>query len=106
MRPIATDTADFPKLREKGCIYVDKTKFMYRMILDLGTSLFFISRPRRFGKFLFELKVGEPIDRTFRQIRQKGYAEPYLSDGRPIWLIGLSFDKETRRLVECAAEKL
>ena len=52
MRPIATDTADFPKLREKGCIYVDKTMFMHRMVSDVGTNLFFISRPRRFGKSL------------------------------------------------------
>ncbi len=47
MKPIATDTHDFPKLREKGCIYVD-----------------------------------EPVDRAFAQIRKKGYAEPYLADGR------------------------
>ena len=32
MRSIATDTADFPSLRKKGCIYVDKT--MYRGILS------------------------------------------------------------------------
>ena len=52
MRPIATDTNDFPKLRGKGCIYVDKTKFVHRMVSDVGTNLFFISRPRRFGKSL------------------------------------------------------
>ena len=52
MRPIATDTHDFPKLRSKGCIYVDKTEFLHRMVSDVGTSLFFISRPRRFGKSL------------------------------------------------------
>ena len=52
MRPIATDTHDFPKLRQRGCIYVDKTMFMHRMASDVGTNLFFISRPRRFGKSL------------------------------------------------------
>ena len=52
MRPIATDTADFPKLRKKGCIYVDKTECLHRMVNDVGTNLFFISRPRRFGKSL------------------------------------------------------
>ena len=49
--------------------------------------------------------------------REKGYAEPYraeqsavsskppyLADGRPIWLIGLSFDSATRRLADCVAE--
>ena len=52
MRPIATDTNDFPKLREKGCIYVDKTEFVHRMVSEVGTNLFFIARPRRFGKSL------------------------------------------------------
>ena len=52
---------------------------------------------------IFELKVDEPIDKAFAQIRKKGYAEPYLADGRPIWLIGLSFDSSTRRLADCAA---
>ena len=52
MRSIATDTADFPKLRESGCIYVDKTMYMHRLVSSVGTNLFFISRPRRFGKSL------------------------------------------------------
>ena len=55
---------------------------------------------------IFELKVDEPVDRAFTQIREKKYAEPYLADGRPIWLIVLSFDSQTRRLVDCAAERL
>ena len=53
---------------------------------------------------IFELKVGEPVDKAFAQIREKNYAAPYLASGRPIWLIGLSFDPKTRRLVDCAAE--
>ena len=76
MRPIATDSHDFPKLRSKGCIYVDKTEFLHRMVSDVGTSLFFISRPRRFGKSLMvstlkalfsarrELFEGLAIDKT------------------------------------------
>ncbi len=57
------------------------------------------------GIYIFELKVDEPVDKAFAQIRKKGYAEPYLADGRPIWLIGLSFDSKTRRLVDYAAER-
>ena len=52
MRPIATDTADFPSLRRDGCIYVDKTMFLHRLLAATGSRLFFISRPRRFGKSL------------------------------------------------------
>ena len=50
---------------------------------------------------IFELKVDEPVDRAFLQIREKGYAEPYRTDHRPVWLIGLSFDFKTRQLVDC-----
>ena len=55
---------------------------------------------------VFELKVDEPVDAAFRQIRAKGYAEPYRASGKPVWLIGLSFDGKTRHLVDCAAERL
>ena len=58
------------------------------------------------GIFVFELKVDDPVDEAFRQIREKGYAEPYRADGRPVWLIGLSFDSKTRHLVDCAAAPL
>ena len=57
------------------------------------------------GIYIFELKVDEPVDKAFGQIREKKYAEPYLADGRPIWLIGLSFDSKTRHLVDYAAER-
>ena len=56
------------------------------------------------GIYVFELKVDEPVDKAFAQIRERKYAEPYLADGRPIWLVGLSFDSQTRHLVDCAAE--
>jgi len=55
------------------------------------------------GTFIFELKVDEPVDTAFAQIREKNYAEPYRADGRPIWFIGLSFDSKTRNLVDAAA---
>ena len=62
-----------------------------------------VARHRR-GIYVFELKVGDPVDRAFSQIRDRGYVDLYLADGSPIWLIGLSFDRDTRKLVECAAE--
>ena len=54
---------------------------------------------------VFELKVDEPVDRAFAQIRARGYAEPFRADTRPVWLVGLSFDSATRRLVDFAAER-
>ena len=58
------------------------------------------------GIYVFELKVGEPVDAAFAQLREKGYADPYRASGKPIWLIGLSFDRESRKLVDCTAERL
>lgn len=42
---------DFPKLRNEGFVYVDKTKFALELA-TLGGS-YFLSKPRRFGKSLF-----------------------------------------------------
>ena len=52
MRPIATDKSDFEELRKAGQIYVDKTAYFYRMIVDPSRAYFFCARPRRFGKSL------------------------------------------------------
>jgi hypothetical protein len=55
---------------------------------------------------IFELKVDDPVDVAFKQIREKGYAEPYRAETRPVWLIGLSFNSKTRELVDFGVEKL
>ena len=52
MRPIATTTSDFADLRKSGGIYVDKTMYFHRLIDNLTTKLYFLARPRRFGKSL------------------------------------------------------
>ena len=54
MANIAQDTSDFAELRGMGYIYVDKTEPLHRLITarDIGGKLFFVSRPRRFGKSL------------------------------------------------------
>ena len=56
--------------------------------------------------YVFELKRDESAAAALGQIREKGYAEPYRADGRPVYLIGLGFDSKTRQLVDAAWEKL
>ena len=51
MQQIAIDTSDFPKLRGKGVVYVDKTAYLHRLMTG-PNDCFFIARPRRFGKSL------------------------------------------------------
>ena len=43
---------DFKTLRDRDCVYVDKTPFI-RELVDNGGQYFFLARPRRFGKSLF-----------------------------------------------------
>ena len=42
---------DFPSLRKRGDLYVDKTEYVYRMTHS-DSKYMFLSRPRRFGKSL------------------------------------------------------
>ena len=56
--------------------------------------------------YVFELKRDGTADEALAQIREKGYAKPYLADGRPVWAIGLAFDSKTRQLVDAKEERL
>ena len=51
LRRLPISTQDFEKLRNAGDLYVDKTQYIEKL-LSLGT-VFFLSRPHRFGKSLF-----------------------------------------------------
>ena len=51
MEKIATSFCSFETLR-KRYTYVDKTDMLWRLVSDNEDRMFFISRPRRFGKSL------------------------------------------------------
>jgi ATP-dependent exoDNAse (exonuclease V) beta subunit len=50
--------------------------------------------------YIFEFKMGQPAKVALAQIKEKGYALPYLSSGKPITLIGINFSKKKRNIVE------
>ena len=52
MQDIDIDANDFATIREEGCLYVDKTAWFHRLATARGRRLFFLARPRRFGKSL------------------------------------------------------
>ncbi|MFZ4725099.1 MAG: AAA family ATPase [Paludibacter sp.] len=54
--------------------------------------------------YIFEFKMDQAADIAIAQIKEKGYATPYLSDGKPITLIGINFSKEKRNIVEWKEE--
>lgn len=45
----------FPRLREEGYLYIDKTPLIYDLLQ--GGNSYFLSRPRRMGKSLFDRLV-------------------------------------------------
>ncbi|MDR0724072.1 MAG: AAA family ATPase, partial [Endomicrobium sp.] len=50
MKKLSIGLQSFQDLREKDYIYVDKTNYIYQLI-NSG-KVYFLSRPRRFGKSL------------------------------------------------------
>lgn len=50
------------------------------------------------GTYIFELKVDQPAAIAMAQAVAREYAAPYRAAGKPVWLIGLSFDGATRKL--------
>ena len=51
MKTIDPSVSSFEKLITSGNIYIDKTKYLYELIVS-GPTYYFLSRPRRFGKSL------------------------------------------------------
>ena len=54
--------------------------------------------------YIFEFKMEQSADVAIAQIKERGYATPYLSSGKPIKLIGINFSKEQRNIVEWKEE--
>ena len=60
LQPISTDTSDFPEMRRKGCVYVDKTAYLSNLLTGLDAR-FFLARPRRFVKSLMIFPISTSI---------------------------------------------
>ena len=54
--------------------------------------------------YIFEFKMNQPAKIAIAQIKEKGYANPYMSSGKPIALIGINFSKRKRNIVEWLEE--
>ena len=54
--------------------------------------------------YVMELKLDGTADEALKQIEDKGYAEPFKTDGRLIYKIGVSFSSETRGIEEWRIE--
>lgn len=50
--------------------------------------------------YVIELKTGGSAEEALRQIDERGYAEPFKTDGRKIVKVGVNTNKETRTIEE------
>ena len=95
----------FQRIREEQMIYVDKTMYIHRLMLS--GSVFFLSRPRRFGKSLFlstlaayfsgekELFKGLYIEKAEEEFAARMGCEPW--EAAPVLYLDLNaknFDSE------------
>jgi vacuolar-type H+-ATPase subunit E/Vma4 len=55
---------------------------------------------------IFELKVDKSAQEALEQIKTKGYAEPYMSGQKAIYLIGLNFNSAERNVSEYIVERI
>ncbi len=55
--------------------------------------------------FIIEFKVDESAEKALSQINEKGYADPYRADGRPIVKIGVNFSSKERTIEEWKVEE-
>ena len=56
LRKLPIGIQDFPRIRQEGYLYVDKTALVYKLVTE--GSIYFLSRPRRFGKSLLCSTLG------------------------------------------------
>ena len=84
----------FSLVIEGNYVYVVNTQFI--PILEKLGRVYFLARPRRFGK---------PQD-AIAQIREAGYAQRYEASNKNIFLVGASITRNKRTLGKWLIEKL
>lgn len=56
------------------------------------------------GIYVIEVKYNDTAAAALTQIDAKGYAQKYLSDGRPVTKVGIAFSSTERNITEWKAE--
>ncbi|MDR1491164.1 MAG: ATP-binding protein [Planctomycetaceae bacterium] len=90
--PIGIQT--FEKIREEGYLYVDKTKYLLELIEN--GAVYFLARPRRFGKSL-TVSTFDALFSGKKELFKGLYAEEFMSrsDFKPSPVIRLDLSKVT-----------
>ncbi|MGB0523861.1 MAG: AAA family ATPase [Flammeovirgaceae bacterium] len=56
--------------------------------------------------YIFEFKVNSSAEQAIQQIKEKGYAQPYLGKGKVVIAIGISFNTELKEVDDWRVEEL
>jgi Predicted AAA-ATPase/PD-(D/E)XK nuclease superfamily len=56
--------------------------------------------------YIFEFKLDKTADEALAQIHEKGYAQPYLGQGLEIYLVGINFSSQTKKVQEYKVENI
>ncbi|SDN21734.1 Predicted AAA-ATPase [Desulfonauticus submarinus] len=99
--PIGIQT--FKKIRSADYVYVDKTKFIYKLISE-GTNYFFLSRPRRFGKSLFLSTLKEVFEGNKELFKGLYIYDKY--DFTPHPVIRISFGSGDYSIIDSIYEEI
>ena len=102
-------------------IFLSRREAYYHSIIFLTLKLlgFFILSEVRHAKgrldaivffpntiFIFEFKLNKSPAIAIAQIKEKGYANPFLKDGKSIYLIGINLNSDNKDELEYATEQL
>ena len=58
------------------------------------------------GIYVMEIKYDDTVEAALQQIDEKGYAEKYRLDGRPLVKVGISFSSAERNIVDWKSQPL
>jgi hypothetical protein len=56
--------------------------------------------------FIFEFKAGASAEKALTQIKEKGYHERFIKEGKPIYLFGVCFNPPERKVKEIKWERV
>lgn len=90
MKTLPIGIQNFKKLREKDCLYVDKTGILQELIEN--GSQYFLSRPRRFGKSL-TLSTLEAMFKGEAELFKGLNAEEWVKAAKPAFVLRLDMSR-------------
>jgi Predicted AAA-ATPase/PD-(D/E)XK nuclease superfamily len=85
---LSTGIQDFRDLRESNCIYVDKTQLIHTLVTQ--GKMYFLSRPRRFGKSLIVSTLSE-LFKGSHELFTGTWIEPHWDWTKQFPVIHISF---------------